>query len=103
MTFGGVHALEAVDLSVDDRVICGLVGPNGAGKTSLFNCVSGYYRASSGSVQVLGVDALKVPPYRLAAVGVARTFQHPVVKPESSVLDNVLVGGHTRIRADAVS
>ena len=103
LTFGGVHALEQVDLSVDDRVICGLVGPNGAGKTSLFNCINGYYRPSAGSVHVLGVDALAVAPHRLADLGVARTFQHPVLQLDDTVLDNVLVGAHTALRGDPLS
>ena len=103
LTFGGVHALEAVDLSVDDQVICGLVGPNGAGKTSLFNCISGYYRPTAGSIHVLGVDALAAAPHKLAALGVARTFQHPVLQAEDSVLDNVLVGGHTRLRGNPLA
>ena len=103
LTFGGVHALEQVDLTVDDRIVCGLVGPNGAGKTSLFNCINGYYRPSAGSIRVLDVDALAVPPHRLAEHGVARTFQHPVLQLDDSVLDNVLVGAHTALRGDPVS
>jgi branched-chain amino acid transport system ATP-binding protein len=97
LTFGGLRALDDVDLTVGAGEICGLVGPNGAGKTSLFNCVSGLYRPSAGTVLLDGADALRLPPHRLPALGVARTFQHPVLQPGTSVLDNVLLGGHVRL------
>ncbi|MGH3322678.1 MAG: ABC transporter ATP-binding protein [Streptosporangiaceae bacterium] len=103
LSFGGVHALKSVDLAVADRIVCGLVGPNGAGKTSLFNCVSGIYRPSSGSVRVLGVDALALAPHRLAGLGVARTFQHPALPADLNVLDSVLVGAHARLPAGPLS
>jgi branched-chain amino acid transport system ATP-binding protein len=103
LTFGGLRVLDRVGMTVDRGTVCGLVGPNGAGKTSLFNCVSGHYRPESGSVRLDGADALQLPPHRLTALGVARTFQHPWVDPAASVLDNVLVGGHTRIRGGPVS
>jgi branched-chain amino acid transport system ATP-binding protein len=103
LTFGGLRALDGVDLTVGAAEICGLVGPNGAGKTSLFNCVSGLYRASAGTVLVDGpdgrADALRTPPHRLAGLGVARTFQQPVLQPDATVLANVLLGGHTRLPA----
>jgi branched-chain amino acid transport system ATP-binding protein len=99
LTFGGLRALDEVDLTVAAGEICGLVGPNGAGKTSLFNCVSGLYRPSAGSVRVGDVDVLAGRPHRLAALGVARTFQHPVLRPDATVLDNVLLGGHARMPA----
>jgi branched-chain amino acid transport system ATP-binding protein len=99
LRFGGLRALDEVDLTVAGGEICGLVGPNGAGKTSLFNCVSGLYRPSAGTVRIDGVDALRTAPHRLAALGVARTFQHPVLRPDASVLDNVLLGGHCRLPA----
>jgi branched-chain amino acid transport system ATP-binding protein len=92
-----LRALDGVDLAVATGEICGLVGPNGAGKTSLFNCVSGLYRPSAGTVRLDGVDALRAPPHRLAALGVARTFQHPVLQPDATVLANVLLGGHARL------
>ena len=99
LTFGGLRALDGVDLTVAAGEICGLVGPNGAGKTSLFNCVSGLYRPSAGTVVVDGVEVLRTAPHRLAGLGVARTFQHPVLQPDATVLANVLLGGHSRLRA----
>ena len=93
LTFGGLRALDGVDLTVAAGEICGLVGPNGAGKTSLFNCVSGLYRPSAGTVLVDRTDVLRTAPHRLAGLGLARTFQHPVLQPDATALANVLLGG----------
>ncbi len=97
LRFGGVRALHEVDMDVETRSICGLVGPNGAGKTSLFNCISGYYRPSAGSIRISGRDVLVISPHELAGLGVARTFQHPILQVSESVLTNVLVGGHLQL------
>jgi branched-chain amino acid transport system ATP-binding protein len=98
LTFGGVRALSDVDLAVTEGAICGLVGPNGAGKTSLFNCICGYYTPSAGRILVRGNDITRRPPSSRAAHGIARTFQHPVLQRDRSVLDNVVVGGHSTQR-----
>jgi branched-chain amino acid transport system ATP-binding protein len=103
LTFGGLRVLDRVSMSVPQGFVCGVVGPNGAGKTSLFNCVNGLYRPDSGRILVGGTDALQVPPHRLAALGLARTFQHAWLDANATVLDNVLVGGHTRIRGGPLS
>ena len=95
--FGGVRALFDVDLDVAAGEICGLVGPNGAGKTSLFNCICGYYRPTSGRISLSGREITGRPPHKLAGLGVGRTFQHPVLQVGKTVLDNVLVGGHITI------
>jgi branched-chain amino acid transport system ATP-binding protein len=102
LTFGGVTALDQVDLSVERGLICGLVGPNGAGKTSLFNCICGYYTPTAGGVTHAGHDVTHAPPHSRARLGIARTFQHPVLQRDQSVLENVLVGGHSTVRAGAV-
>lgn len=103
LRFGGVHALRSVDIDVGDRTICGLVGPNGAGKTSLFNCVSGIYRPSSGSIRVLGTDVLATAPHKLVSLGVARTFQHAALPADLTVLDSVLVGAHSHLSSGPLS
>jgi branched-chain amino acid transport system ATP-binding protein len=103
LTFGGLLVLDRISMSVPPGIVCGLVGPNGAGKTSLFNCVSGLYRPSSGTIRIGGTDALRLPAHRLTELGVARTFQHAWLDPAATVLDNVLVGGHARIRGGPVS
>jgi branched-chain amino acid transport system ATP-binding protein len=98
LAFGGLRVLDRISMSVPRGTVCGLVGPNGAGKTSLFNCVSGLYRPDSGQILIDGVDALRHAPHESTGLGLARTFQQPWLDPAATVLDNVLVGGHTRIR-----
>jgi branched-chain amino acid transport system ATP-binding protein len=96
--FGGVVALAGLDMSVEEDQICALIGPNGAGKTTMFNVVSRLYEASAGHVTFDGKDLLSVPPHRIAAAGIARTFQNLALVPGLSVLDNVRVGAHSRTR-----
>jgi branched-chain amino acid transport system ATP-binding protein len=103
LTIGGLRVLDGISMSVPRGNVCGLVGPNGAGKTSLFNCVSGIYRPASGRILIGGTDALHLPPHKLPTLGVARTFQHAWLDPAATVLDNVLVGGHTRVRGGPFS
>ena len=97
LSFGGVHVLEDVGFEVEPGIILGLVGPNGAGKTSLFNCISGHYRPSAGSIRIDGREVLGLQPAQLARHGLARTFQHPALQLTSSVLENVVLGAHTRL------
>jgi branched-chain amino acid transport system ATP-binding protein len=101
LRFGGLEVLAGISMTVERGSVCGLVGPNGAGKTSLFNCVSGLYRPQRGTVTLDGTDLLAHHPHELAALGLARTFQHVSLLPEATVLDNVLVGGHARSRGGA--
>jgi branched-chain amino acid transport system ATP-binding protein len=102
--FGGISVLQNVSLEVEPGSVFGLVGPNGAGKTSLFNCISGHYRPSSGSIRIDDVEALSLQPSRLAKVaGLARTFQHPALRLEASVLENVLLGAHSHLPGGPVS
>src|SRR5690606_23609219 len=76
LSFGGITVLDKVTFEVEPGSIFGLVGPNGAGKTSLFNCISGHYRPTSGEIRIDDVDVLGRRPHQLADVGLARTFQH---------------------------
>ncbi|TNC21525.1 ABC transporter ATP-binding protein [Amycolatopsis alkalitolerans] len=101
--FGGVMVLEDVTFDVEPGVILGLVGPNGAGKTSLFNCISGHYKPSGGSVTIDGIEVVGTAPSSLARHGLARTFQHPALQLDATVLQNVLLGGHTRLPGGPVS
>lgn len=103
LRFGGVTALSGVDLDVVTGDICGLLGPNGAGKTSLFNCISGYYRPSSGSIHVAGTNVLEAAPHNMVNLGIARTFQHPTLQPDRTLLDNVLLGGHSTLSGNVLS
>lgn len=95
--FGGVKVLEDVGFEVEPGQVFGLVGPNGAGKTSLFNCISGHYRPSSGSIRIDDTEVLGSRPATLARHGLARTFQHPALQLRETVLENVMLGAHTRL------
>ena len=87
--FGGLQAVQDVDLTVRSGEILGLIGPNGAGKTTLVNVVTGVHRASAGRVVFEGRDITRLKPYRTARIGMARTFQIVQPFPDLSVLDNV--------------
>jgi branched-chain amino acid transport system ATP-binding protein len=97
--FGGLTAVDAVGLDVAEHEFVSIIGPNGAGKTTLFNLVTGLDEADAGTVTLEGRDVSGFPPEKLAALGVARTFQHGRVFANLSVLDNILVGAHVRFRA----
>src|ERR1700712_675451 len=101
--FGGVKVLQEVGFAVEAGSILGLVGPNGAGKTSLFNCISGHYSPSSGSITIDGAEVSGNRPATLARRGLARTFQHPALQLNSTVLENVLLGAHTRLPGGPIS
>jgi ABC-type branched-subunit amino acid transport system ATPase component len=92
--FGGVRAVDGVSFTVGEREIHGLIGPNGAGKTTLLNLVSGLVRPTGGAIRLGGERLDRLPPHRIAALGVTRTFQNIRVFPELSALENVIVGSH---------
>ena len=103
MRFGGLLAVDQLDLQIDEGQILGLIGPNGAGKTTAFNCIAGFYQATSGEIYFSGESTNGQRPWDLCRKGLARTFQ--VVKPfaTKTVLYNVTVGGFARttVRARA--
>ncbi len=101
--FGGIVALDGVSFDLPAGRILGLIGPNGAGKTTLFNCLSRLYTPASGDVQFEGASILGRPPHRIAEIGIGRTFQNLALFRGLTVLENVLVGGHTRTRSDFFS
>jgi branched-chain amino acid transport system ATP-binding protein len=94
--FGGVVALDELSFGIQEGDICGLIGPNGAGKTTCFNVVSRLYQPTSGRVHFDGRDLLALPPHRIAAAGIARTFQNLALFPSLTLLENVMVGAHCR-------
>jgi len=96
--FGGVQALDGVDFSVNEYEIVGLLGPNGAGKTTFFNCVSGFYRPDSGRVFIRDIDVTELRPDERAHLGVGRTFQQVGLVRSYSVLENLLVAQHQKVR-----
>src|SRR5262245_39582928 len=94
--FGGIVALDAVSFDLEPRQIVGLIGPNGAGKTTLFNCVSRLYTPSAGGITFDGTDLLSLQAHRIAALGIGRTFQNLALFPTMTVLQNVMIGAHSR-------
>jgi len=99
LCFGGLVVLEAVSFAVEPAELFALIGPNGAGKTSVLNCIGGIYRGQ-GRISFRGRDIAGRSPRAIAALGIARTFQHVELFAHLSVLDNVLTGRHVRFRTN---
>lgn len=102
VAFGGVTAVDGLSFSVNQGDILSVIGPNGAGKTSAFNCITGFYKPSGGTVAFAGADITRLRPSRVAARGVSRTFQNLRLFGELSVLDNVRAGMHLRMKQNAL-
>ena len=100
ISFGGVKAIDDVGFSVKQGQIFSIIGPNGAGKTTLFNVISGLYRADQGEVGLNGQDVTGLPPDRLAARGLSRTFQNLQIFQRMTAAENVMVGRHLRERCN---
>ena len=94
--FGGLTAVSSLDFEVYEGEILGLIGPNGAGKSTTFNLIAGAYRADAGEIRFSGESLLGRAPYEIARRGIMRTFQHNRPFDGMTVLENVLVGAHTR-------
>ena len=103
LQFGGVNALSDLSIAVDERALHAIIGPNGAGKTSFFNCLTGYYKPTSGAVRFQGTEVTGLDAAKVAALGIRRTFQNIRVFPKMSVLENVLAGGHLRATSNLLS
>lgn len=101
--FGGVNALVDASFAVHETDLHAIIGPNGAGKTSLFNCLTGYYKPTSGVVRFRGEDITRLNPAAVATLGIRRTFQNIRVFPKMSVLENILAGAHLRATANLLS
>lgn len=100
LSFGGTQALLDISFDVAQGEILAIIGPNGAGKTSLLNCLNRFYHPSSGSIYFEGVDLSTVPPYRVASLGIARTFQNIALYTGLSTLDNLLAARNIHMRAN---
>jgi branched-chain amino acid transport system ATP-binding protein len=98
MRFGGLTAVQGLDLAVDAGEIVGLIGPNGAGKTTVFNCISRFYTPQAGRIRFAGRDITHVAPHMVIGYGIARTFQNVELCRSMTVLENLLVGQHARMR-----
>lgn len=102
-TFGGIVALDCLDLSVAEGTVTSVIGPNGAGKTTVFNLITGYLAPTSGVLRFRETPLNGKKPHAVAALGISRTFQNVQVFPTMSVLENVMVGRHLRSRAGMLS
>lgn len=96
--FGGVKAVDGLSFDVHEGEIVSVIGPNGAGKTSAFNCITGFYRPASGSVEFGGKEITKTRPSAITKLGMARTFQNVRLFKDMSVLENVKTAMHSRLR-----
>ncbi|NLY59526.1 MAG: ATP-binding cassette domain-containing protein, partial [Gammaproteobacteria bacterium] len=94
MRFGGLLAVNQVALQVQEGQIVSLIGPNGAGKTTVFNCLTGFYKPSAGSIRFKGEEVSGMPGFKLARKGMVRTFQHVRLFKQMSVVENLLVAQH---------
>lgn len=97
--FGGVKAVQNVDLDVREGGICGLIGPNGAGKTTFFNVVTGIYPPTSGHIFFRDTEITGKPAHEVAALGILRTYQKTSLFPQLTVRENVVIGAHIRTNA----
>lgn len=100
LSFGGVKALSDVSIETGAREILAIIGPNGAGKTTLINCISGWYRPSQGQIKLNGRNISGAPSHKVAAMGIARTFQNIALFKGMTVLDNIMSGAHVRMKAN---
>ena len=98
LSFKGIKALDDVSFTVADGELFAVIGPNGAGKTSTFNCINGVYKPQQGSIRWKGEDILGRRPDKIAALGIARTFQNIELFPHMTVLDNIMLGRHVRTK-----
>jgi branched-chain amino acid transport system ATP-binding protein/sulfate-transporting ATPase len=96
-TFGGVVALDHLDLAIAANEILGLIGPNGSGKTTFFNVVTGIYSANTGTITFDGHDIAHASPQAIYHAGIARTFQRSRLSLPLSIFDNIMIGNHKRL------
>ncbi|MGI5166534.1 ABC transporter ATP-binding protein [Spirillospora sp. CA-253888] len=101
--FAGLTALDEVGFTVRPGTLHALIGPNGAGKSTCFNVLSGVYRAAAGSVRFGDAELTSLPPHRIAALGVARTFQNLALSPHLSTADNLMLGRYRLTRTGVVA
>src|SRR5256886_12729560 len=100
--FGGVRAVSRVSLDVQEGEILSIIGPNGAGKTTLLNCISSVFHPETGTIRLDGHELTRLSPPRVAALGVARTFQNIALFRGMTVVDNLMLGRHIHIKNGAL-
>ena len=103
LSFGGTAVLNDVSFAVRDGEIRAIIGPNGAGKTSILNCISGFYRPQKGRIRFEEIDLTKTSPYKIAPLGVARTFQNIALYTGLSTLDNLMAARHIHMKQNMLA
>lgn len=103
MRFGGLTAVDSVDFTIPANSVVSLIGPNGAGKTTFFNMLTGLYHPTEGELTFQGNDIFGRPPHYIASLGLSRTFQNIRLFKEMNMIDNVLVGMHTKLKGGLVA
>jgi branched-chain amino acid transport system permease protein len=100
--FGGLVALNKINITVPAGSVVAVIGPNGSGKSTLFNTITGLTQATEGSILFNGADILGLPPHEILKAGIARTFQNLRLFPTLTVMDNILVGQHARLKSGPI-
>lgn len=103
LRFGGLEALKGISLEVKVGEILAVIGPNGAGKTCILNCINGFYHPQRGEIYFKGQEITHLQPHKIAALGIARTFQNIELYTGLSTLDNLMAGRHCIIKEDVIS
>ena len=103
LNFGGVQALTDVSFDVEGSEVLAIIGPNGAGKTCVINCMSGFYRPQKGDIYFNGLKINTIPPYKIAGLGISRTFQNMQLYAGLSVLDNIMAARHFQMKPNFLS
>jgi branched-chain amino acid transport system ATP-binding protein len=98
LTFGGLNALSNVSMAIEPGMITSIIGPNGAGKTSLLNCISGFYHPTTGDIRYGDRQIAKASPHQVSSMGVARAFQNLELFSGMTVLDNLMLARHQKLR-----
>ena len=103
LNFGGVQALSNVSFEIPKNSLFAIIGPNGAGKTSIFNCIGGIYKPTSGEIKVLDKNISNLKPDNIASLGIARTFQNIELFENMTALENILIGAHRHINYGTIA
>src|SRR5262249_58559511 len=101
--FGGVDAVDGISVEIEKGALVSIIGPNGAGKTTLLNIISGFFKPDRGRIVLQGKDITARKPNEIAAIGIARTFQNIALFSGLTVLDNLMLGRHVRMRAGVLA
>src|SRR5512137_167345 len=98
--FGGLTAVDSVDLIIQENSIFSVIGPNGSGKTTFYNCITGFYEPDAGEILFFGEVLTGLPPDQVTARGISRTYQNIRLFANMSAIENILIGEHSRLRAN---